>query len=128
MSDVKIEYSPVLGRRVRIGPWADQVVSTYRKIREAIEDGRFDDAALLSDYFVDEAQVCFAIYRQWIPDLNAFLRENGVPQDELDEVNAGIVALLSTPDGRDWNPYEQWDRFLTALEATVRAIHREQGD
>src|SRR3954453_23855862 len=73
MTDVKIEYSSVLGRRVRKGPWEDQAVSTYRKIREAIEEGRPDDAAQLLDYFLDEAQVCFAIYRQWIPDLSAFL-------------------------------------------------------
>jgi len=123
-----IEFVPSIGRRARTDAWETQNISTYRRVREAIGDERWDDAARLANYFVDEGKVCFQIYRQWIPDLNGFLRENGVPQDELDAVNAEIVAKLSLPDGRPWNAYEQWDRFLTATEATVRAIHREQAD
>ena len=79
--ETRLEYSPAVGRRVRLGSWEDQKISTYRKIRDAIEEGRWDDAAELCNYFVDEASVCFAIYRQWIPDLKGFLAENGVPRD-----------------------------------------------
>ena len=116
-TETRLEYLPALGRRVRLGSWDDQKVSTYRKLREAIEVGRWDDAARLANYFVDEGKVCFSIYRQWIPDLNAFLRESGVAADELELVNAEIVAKLTLPDGTAWNAYEQWDRFLTAIEA-----------
>src|SRR5436309_15814743 len=98
-SETRLEYFPALGRRVRLGSWEDQRISTYRKIREAIEAGRWDGAAELCNYFVDEARVCFAIYRQWIPDLNAFLAESGVPRDELDAVDREIVAKLDLPDG-----------------------------
>jgi hypothetical protein len=123
-----IEYVPSIGRRARTDAWETQNISTYRRVREAINDARWDDAARLENYFVDEGKVCFQIYRQWIPDLSAFLRENGVSQDDVDQVNAEIVAKLTLPNGTAWNPYEQWDRFLTALEQTVRAIHREQAD
>ena len=127
-SETRIEYSPALGRRVRLGSWEDQKVSTYRKIREAIEQERWDDAAELANYFVDEARVCFAIYRQWIPDLNGFLSENGVPRDELDAANKEIVAKLDLPDGRPWDPYRQWHDATTQIEELIALVHREQGD
>ena len=127
MGDTRLEYSPAVGRRVRLGSWEDQKISTYRKIREAVGEGRWDDAAELGNYFVDEAKVCFAIYRQWIPDLNAFLAENGVPRDELDAANAEIVAKLDLPDGRPWDPFRQWHDFVTQVEEFVALVHREQG-
>jgi hypothetical protein len=126
MSETTIEYFPPLGRRVRLGSWQDQQVSTYRKIREAIAERRFDDAAELGNYFVDEARVCFAIYRQWIPDLNAFLAENGVEQEEIEAANARIVAKLDLPDGRSWDPYRQWHQFTMGVEEFVALVHREQ--
>ena len=77
-TETRIEFSEVLGRRVRLGSWQDQKISTYRKIREAVAEERWDDAADLSDYFIDEASVCFILYRQWISDLSGFLRTKGV--------------------------------------------------
>lgn len=123
-----IEFVPSIGRRARTDSWEDQKISTYRRIREAVAEERWDDAARLTNYFVDEGRVCFGIYRQWIPDLNAFLRENGVSPEDLAEVNAQIVAKLALPDGSPWDPYEQWDRFLTAVEVTVKAAHRQDAE
>ena len=55
-----------------------------------------------------------------------FWSENGVSASDLADVNAQIVEKLALlPDGGRWDPYEQWDRFLTAVEKTVRAAHRE---
>jgi hypothetical protein len=126
--ETTIAFSELLGRRVRMGSWEDQKVSTYRKIREAIDGGRWDEAARLANYFVDEAQVCFAIYRQWIPDLRAFLAENAVPKEEIAQADADIVAKLALPDGSPFNPYRQWDAFRTRIEELVAAIHRRQAD
>jgi hypothetical protein len=126
-AETRIEYFPALGRRVRLGSWEDQKISTYRKIREAIAESRWDDAAELCNYFVEEAKVCFAIYRQWIPDLNGFLAENGVSKEDLDQVNAEIVTKLDLPDGRPWDPFRQWHDFTTQVEEFVALVHREQG-
>ncbi len=60
----RIAFMEALGRRVRMGSWEDQKISTYRKIQEALEEARWDDAAQLGSYFVDEANVCFTLYRQ----------------------------------------------------------------
>jgi hypothetical protein len=125
-SGTRIAFVEALGRRVRLGSWQDQRVSTYRKIGEALAEGRWDDAAALTHYFVDEANVCFQLYRQWIADLNGFLVDRGTPPEELDQVNAGIVATLALPDGRPWNPRREWDRFISLIERTVGLCHRER--
>jgi hypothetical protein len=127
IGDTRLEYFPALGRRVRLGSWEDQKVSTYRKIREAVEQRRWDEAAELCNYFVDEAKVCFAIYRQWIPDLSAFLAENGVSREELQTVHAEIVAKLDLPGGRPWDPFRQWHEFVMQVEEFVALVHREEG-
>ena len=121
----RIAFSDLLGRRVRMGSWQDQKVSTYAKIRDALEQGRWDEAAELASYFVDEANVCFTLYRQWIADLNAYLRAGGVERAELDRVNAEIVSKLSLPDGRTWNPRRRWDELLAVVQAFTAAAYRE---
>lgn len=128
MTETSIAFSEALGRRVRMGSWEDQKISTYRKIREAVAEGRWDDAARLASYFVDEASVCFGIYRQWIPDLRGFLRDEGVSQDELDRVDRDIVGKLALPDGRPWSPYRRWDEFRNQVDELVGLLHHERGD
>jgi hypothetical protein len=64
---------------MRTGSWHDQCISTYSKIHEALDERRWDDAAILGAYFIDEANVIFSIYRQWIGDLDGFLRERQRP-------------------------------------------------
>ena len=64
---------------MRTGSWNDQCISTYRKIHEALDERRWDGAAILGAHFIDEANVIFSIYRQWIGDLDGFLRERQRP-------------------------------------------------
>src|SRR5688572_20271420 len=111
-----------------MGTWEDQKVSTYRKIREALDEGRWDDAAKLGAYFIDEAMVCFAIYRQWIPDLNGFLKDNGVAVDVIAARNDQAVEVARHPDGRPWQPRKQWDRFLSEMQDFTAATYREQAE
>ena len=111
--ETQISFTDLLGRRVRMGPWEDQKISTYRKILDALEAGRWDEAAKLGSYFVDEAQVCFAIYRQWIADLNGYLSDKGVDPGVIKARNEQATELAALPDGSPWNPRKQWDRFLS---------------
>ncbi len=128
MSETGVAFSDALGRRIRMGSWDELKVSTYRRIHEAIDAERWDDAAELTHYFVDEANVCFSLYRQWIADLNAFLADRGVAAADLAQVNDGIVAKLSLPDGTPWQPRRRWHEFITQVEATVRLCHQHRGD
>lgn len=123
-----IEYSAPLGRRVRLGSWEDQRVSTYSKVHDAIDAGEWEFAAELAHYFVDEASVCYGIYRQWIPDLRAFLRENGITAEQQAEIDADIIGKLSLPEGRPWNASFQWHLVRTQGEELVKRIHQHDAD
>jgi hypothetical protein len=128
MTDTTLAFNDALGRRIRLGSWADQKISTYSKIHDAIDAGQWDWAAELANYFVEEASVCYGIYRQWIPDLNAFLAENGVSKEDIAQANRDIVAKLDLPDGTPWNHLQQWHNVHQQCEELVRHIHREEAD
>ena len=123
-----IEYSAPLGRRVRLGSWEDQRVSTYSKIQDALDAEEWGFAAELAHYFVDEASVCYGIYRQWIPDLRAFLRENNISTEDLAAIDADILSKLDLPEGNTWNASLQWHLVRTQGEELVRLIHQHQGE
>ena len=100
MNQTTIEFSEMLQRRVRLGAWEDQKISTYRKIIEAINEENWDHAADLADYFTDEANVCFSLYRQWINDLQNFLLEKGVDRDTLNSIDDEVVCKTNTSEWR----------------------------
>jgi len=126
VAETQIAYTELLGRRVRMGPWEDQKISTYRKILEALDAGNWDNAAELQAYFIDEADVCFSIYRQWIPDLTRFLKDHGVADEVIAARNAQVYEVSTLPDGSPWNPRKQWDRLQTEMRAVTAATYREQ--
>ncbi len=124
----RIEFSEMLGRRVRIGDWQDQTIGTYVKIGEAIREGDWDHAADLADYFVDEANVCFTLYRQWVNDLRGFLADNGMDAEELAAVDADVQSKLTTPEGNPWNAHRHWDSFRTHQRNLLKHIYRAETD
>ncbi len=87
MTETRIAFTELLGRRVRMGSWEDQKISTYQKIRDALDAGAWDEAGQLESYFIDEANVCFTLYRQWIGDLTGFLRDGGVDEATIEARN-----------------------------------------
>jgi hypothetical protein len=128
MSNAELEYSPILGRRTRTGPWDELIRSTYQLILDAIEAEEWDRAATLANYFVEEAEVCFAIYRQWIPDLRAHLRSKGVSAEDLEIMDAAIMAKLNLPDGTAFNRYQMWSLLKVKVEGLVEALHYHNGE
>jgi hypothetical protein len=128
VTETRIAFTELLGRRVRMGPWEEQKVSTYRKIIDALDAGRWDEAATLGSYFVDEANVCFTLYRQWIGDLNGYLREKGVDEGLIQARNEQAIAVAQLPDGSPWHPRKHWDRFLSQVQDFTAATYREQPD
>ncbi len=128
MTETQIEFTELLGRRVRMGPWEDQKISTYRKIIDSIDGARWDEAARLGSYFVDEANVCFTLYRQWIGDLNGFLRDKGVDEGIISARNTQAVEVATLPGGSPWHPRKHWDRFLSEVQDFTAATYREQSE
>lgn len=111
----QLEYSEALGRLVRSGDWEDQQVTTLDKIRQALDDSRFRDAAEMGDFFLDEAAIIYGIFRPWITDINEFLLGKGVPADELKDANAKILSLLDLPDGRPFRARQLWEEFRSLV-------------
>jgi hypothetical protein len=114
-------FSEVLGRRIRSGDWDDQRVATYDKISSAVGDSDFAAAAALTDFFADEAEVIYGIYRGWVPQLIDFLGDRGVGRDELEELNGNILELLRLPDGRWFNARRLWAEFQRTVRDLVAA-------
>lgn len=113
----QLTWSEEIGKRVRTGDWADQAVSTVTKAREALEDagdtfglkaGRRETAAQLVDYFMEEAKVVYLIYQVWTKGFIGWLREQGVPDAELDEELARLARLMAWPDGTPLDPVARW--------------------
>ena len=128
MNQTTIEFSEMLQRRVRLGAWEDQKISTYRKIIEAINEENWDHAADLADYFTDEANVCFSLYRQWINDLQNFLLEKGVDRDTLNSFDDEVVAKLTLPNGEKWNSHRHWDRYKSEQRDLLANIFRKENE
>jgi hypothetical protein len=55
--------------------------------------------AATRERFVDEADVCFTLYRQWIGDLNGYLRDKGVAADVISPQRSG-GRRCDTPQAR----------------------------
>lgn len=108
MATTHLTWSDELDKRVRTGPWQDQVVPTVTKIAEAISDGRAEEAAQLLDYFLEEANVVQKIYLVWFPRFRQWLEEAGVEAAELDAELDRLARLLAMPDGRAFDPHIAW--------------------
>ena len=61
MSETTIEFSEMLQRRVRLGEWEDQKISTYRKIIEAINKTGESDAINVYDGNINDYQVVLGV-------------------------------------------------------------------
>ena len=118
-------FSEALQRRVRLGSWEDQKISTYRKIQESVDAGRWDEAAELASYFIDEAAVCWHLYRQWLADLEGFLRDEGTPEADLEQIRAKLVEVTRLPDGTVFDSHALWDQFNGLIADVVSACQRQ---
>ena len=118
-------FSDILQRRVRLGSWEDQKVSTYRRILESLDAGAWEDAAELASYFVDEAAVCWQLYRQWLADLEGFLRDEGTPESELAEISARLDELTVLPDGSPFDTFALWEQFKGLIDDVIAAARAQ---
>jgi len=122
-----LTFSQLLGRRIRSGDWVEQKVSTFVEVGRAIDSGRWSDAAELAHYFVDEARVCWKLYRQWIGELENYLFENGLGENDLATVRASIAEVTRMPDGSTFDPAKEWASFHDQIAGVVEACKRHDG-
>lgn len=90
-----LEYNTVFKREIRKGDWADQLVPTYKKIAEAIREGRRQDAIDFIEYFDVEAAVCYNLYAQWHADAERYLSDHGVSELDLQAIRDELNWLVN---------------------------------
>ena len=110
----RLTWSEALGKRVREGASAEQAVSTYVKIEEAIEAGQLELAAQLVDYSMEEAKVVYVIYQVWTEGFLAWLRQEQADEEEVAAELDRLRRLLAFPDGELFEPAPRWDALGAA--------------
>ncbi|MBX5441546.1 MAG: hypothetical protein IRZ32_08460 [Solirubrobacteraceae bacterium] len=103
-----LAWSEAVGKRVRVGDWPEQAVATTRRVAEAIRAERWEEAAQLVDYFMEEAKVCHVVYRTWSAGFDAYLRRRGLREDELAAERDRLARMLRFPDGAPFEPSGRW--------------------
>ena len=100
-------------------------MSTFREVGRAVNEGRWTDASELANYFVDEALVCWNLYRRWIVELEEFLVDSGAGPDEVAEIRAGIADVTRMPDGTLFDPDQEWADFRELITKVNAATAHE---
>ena len=120
-SDNQLTWSPTVGKRVRIGDWTLQAVSTTALIEGAIAAGDWEQASQLLDYWMEEAKVVYVVYGSWTSGWREFLTLKGLTSDEIDREFDRLRLLLAFPDGQEFNASHHWSQLA---EAAGRLSHR----
>lgn len=111
---VRLEHSKVLGRLLRKEGIEDLGVGTPRKIEEAIDAGRIDEAKKLVQYMRKEFEIVHDIYAQYVQDILAFIAKNyGEEQVE--------AALRSSLEGWFRIRYDAYNRLSLEEKVQVTA-------
>jgi hypothetical protein len=110
----RLTWSDALGKRVREGDWAEQAVSTYAKVEEAVAAGQWELAPQLVDYSMEEAKVVYVIYQVWTEGFLEWFRKEGVGEEELAAELDRLRSLLAFTDGEPYEPKPRWDALGAA--------------
>lgn len=120
-SDNRLTWSPTVGKRVRVGDWSLQAVSTTALIEGAIAAGDWEQASQLLDYWMEEAKVVYVVYGSWTSGWREFLTLKGLTSDEIDREFDRLRLLLAFPDGQEFHASHHWSQLA---EAAGRLSHR----
>jgi hypothetical protein len=121
-----LTWSDSVGKRVRQGRWSEQAVSTTHRIADEVRAGRFESAAQLIDYWMEEAKVVQVIYESWSQGWLIFLQSRGVSAEDIDMELARLGDVLAFPDGEPFTVQGHWQALSHAageLAHQLRALH-----
>ena len=116
MTETTIAFTELLGRRVRMGTWEDQKVSTYRKILEALDEARWDDAAKLESLLHRRGDGLLRDLPPVDPGPERLPLGQRRRRGLIAARNDQAVEVARHPTARPWQPRRQWDRFLSEMQ------------
>lgn len=112
-----LAFDPRFNRTTRAGSWNDLKTGTFTLARQALSQGRRQEAVELAGFFVDEARIIFGIYTQWLPNIRRCMTDKGMNPRMLASEEANLAALVFArfPDvARERS--ESWARVEDELE------------
>jgi hypothetical protein len=117
-----VEWAPG-GRAVRPGAWLEQAEPTPERIRLALREERFSDAAALGRHLVTEAQEIHDLYSEWTAMVPRILARRRMAPGRLAE--AAQEAARDTGAG---DPGAEWIAFQEAVDGFARGCERRGAD
>lgn len=104
-----------------------RLVSTYRKILLSIDNEHWDNAHAYLDFFIEEARICYEVYRSWDDMFHSFFRDRDVRDDEYEGMKRDLIRLVNEPyNGDTFDESIEWLRCLELQAAIHRLMKPEQ--
>ncbi|MBJ3778478.1 hypothetical protein [Acuticoccus mangrovi] len=114
-----------LGLTFRAGDLAELQRSTHELAIEAVGDGRFEDAAALAAYLLEEALEPQEAFTEWAAMLPAFLLERGAAPEKVAAEEIRIHRLVAGTERFDFAA--GWARYRGEVEEIRRLCAARDG-
>jgi hypothetical protein len=116
-----VEWAPA-GRGVRPGNWLTQAEPTPERIRHALREERFDDAAMLCRHLVTEAQEIHDLYRDWSKGVPRILVRRGVAEERIAAAVEQAARETGVTDAEG-----EWTAFAAAVRVFAEGCELRDG-
>lgn len=125
---VNLVYSKVLGRKVRLDDWNEIGISTWTKIKEAIEAGRTQQALELVDYLNPESKTIHDLYCDWAYADLTFIAENFGEEQVYHALRYAFQTVGQTPLFKALLYARSLEETLQIVAETYRAHRIGRGE
>ena len=117
-----------MSQKIRRGTWRDHCKSTYDLFAEHLNAGRFEGAAELARYTLQEAQEAVDLYLIWLRQTREFMAEKGVDMGAAAEDERALLASLANADGTPFDPVGGWGRVCADANEAAAWCSALEGD
>ena len=112
-----VAYDADLGHAAPTGPIAAQGASSYRRAAQALAAGRYQDAADLGRYTVEEAREGHELYAVWRAQIRRYMLREGVSREAVAAEEARLAGLLRLDDGTPFDAARGWAEYNRLIDA-----------
>jgi len=114
-----VAFDADLGHLAPRGGVAAQGESSYRRAARALEAGRYQDAADLGRYTIEEAREGHELYTAWRDQIRRYLEREGVAPETVAAEDARLADLMRLDDGATFDAAEGWTEYNRLIDEFV---------
>ena len=122
-----VAFDADVGHVTPTGSVVDQGESSYRRASRALDEERFEDAAQLGRYTVEEAREGHELYAAWREQTRRYLLREGVAEDVVAAEEARLAELLRLADGTPFDAMARWAEYNSLIDAFIFACGAADG-